>query len=146
MRKELCCLGGLLAVLASLEYVLISSKSVFLEQSRFAGATGAIVVRCLHCGCRWCRRTASSGADRPVDSAWSYSQLMRPPMSNDTRSSLVRRSFLRFGLVASLVGVLGCEGGAVQDQSEVPATKGGNRSRREALKEKATAAPKGKVK
>jgi hypothetical protein len=56
-------------------------------------------------------------------------------MRNENSFCVVRRTFLRFGIVGGLLGVLGCDSGAVQEVTTPPVQKG-NRSRLDSLKGK----------
>jgi hypothetical protein len=61
-------------------------------------------------------------------------------MQNDATARRDRRCFLRLGALASLAAALGCESGDGKPETvTTPPAKGGNRSRLEARREKATA-------
>jgi hypothetical protein len=64
-------------------------------------------------------------------------------MRNEYPSSLVRRSFLRFGVLAGLLGVLGCDSSAPTEVT-TPGIPKGNRSKLDALKNKAAGGPAAK--
>jgi len=65
-------------------------------------------------------------------------------MQNEDLSFKVRRSFLRFCALGSVMGALGCDGGG-ETVVEKPAIEKGNRGKLDKLMEKASAAPKGKT-
>jgi hypothetical protein len=57
-------------------------------------------------------------------------------MQNKSGARIDRRWFLRFGLLAHAVAVVGCDAGEQVQTVDSPPAKGGNRSRLEARKPK----------